>query len=158
MATLRDASDDDADAIARLWHQGWIDAHAGLVPKALEATRTLPEFRARTRTLIPLTRVAWRDGSVAGFTMVKSDELYQMYVGEAARGTGIAPDLIRDAEGRIAAAGHDAAWLNCAIGNERAARFYRKCDWKYEARVIDHVDTSAGPFAMDLWRFVKRLA
>lgn len=157
MATLRDARDDDAEAIARLWLQGWIDAHAGLVPEALEATRTLPEFRARTRGLIPLTRIAWRDGSVAGFTMVKHDELYQMYVGAAGRGTGIAQNLIRDAEAHIAATGHDAAWLNCAIGNERAARFYRKCGWMYEARVVDHVDTSAGPFAMDLWRFVKRL-
>ena len=37
--------------------------------------------------------------------------------------------LLAEGEARIAAAGHDAAWLHCSIGNDHAARFYERAGW-----------------------------
>ena len=65
-------------------------------------------------------------GAPLGFTMLKGDEVYQLYVSREARGRGVAAALMADAEQRLAARGVSDAWLACAIGNERAARFYEK--------------------------------
>ncbi len=49
------------------------------------------------------------------------------------------------------------AWLACAVGNTRAARFYEKSGWRNAGTFVMMTDTSNGPFPVDQWRFEKRL-
>ncbi|MEL6125676.1 MAG: GNAT family N-acetyltransferase [Pseudomonadota bacterium] len=156
--SIRPMAEGEIDAVAALWSAGWHDGHAGLVPETLTRLRTLESFRARIVKARALTRVAVRGETVLGFSMVKGAELYQFYVAREARGTGLAGRLMADAEVRIRAAGHTTAFLNCAIGNERAAGFYRKAGWSLAGTEPATVDTSEGPFEMSIWRFEKRLA
>lgn len=99
----RDATPADAEAIARLWHAGWRDAHDGVLPEALARHRTLESFRGRMQHALAETRAAGPAGSPVAFYMLKDDELYQFYVGAEARGTGLAAALIADAQSRRAA-------------------------------------------------------
>ena len=89
--------------------------------------------------------------------MVKDAEVYQLFVSAGARGSGVAAALINDAEARLAAAGIDTAWLACAIGNDRAARFYEKCGWQRVGTMVNHAETSEGTFALEVWRYEKAL-
>jgi ribosomal protein S18 acetylase RimI-like enzyme len=89
--------------------------------------------------------------------VVKNDELYQLFVSAEARGTGVAAALVADAEARLFEAGVKTAWLACAIGNERAARFYEKCGWHRVGTMINHAETSNGTFALEVWRYEKPL-
>src|SRR5882672_3051390 len=74
-----------------------------------------------------------------------------------AHGSGVAAALIADAEARLAARGVETAWLACAIGNTRAARFYEKSGWRRVGTVINPAETSSGPFPLEVWRYEKRL-
>ena len=144
-----------ATDIAAIWETGWHEAHADIVPSDLRALRTTETFRSRALENLADTRAAIIGDTVAGFCMVKDSELYQMYVTGKARGTGIAQALIRDAEDRIAGSGFASAWLACAIGNDRAARFYEKSGWSNAGEHVVHLDTQDGPFPLTIWRFEK---
>jgi RimJ/RimL family protein N-acetyltransferase len=48
-------------------------------------------------------------------------------------------------------------WLSCAIGNQRAMRFYEKLGWRRTGVMVNQADTSAGPFALETWRYEKDL-
>jgi GNAT superfamily N-acetyltransferase len=89
--------------------------------------------------------------------MLKGDELYQLYVSALARGTGVAAALIADAEARLRAGGVQLAWLGCAIGNDRAARFYEKSGWHRVGTVVERLETSSGEFPLEVWRYEKSL-
>jgi hypothetical protein len=49
------------------------------------------------------------------------------------------------------------AWLACAIGNERAARFYEKRGWRRAGNMINELETADGIFPLEVWRYEKRL-
>jgi len=87
--------------------------------------------------------------------MIKGDELYQLYVSSQFRGSGVAAALIADAEERLAESGVTTAWLDCAIGNERAARFYEKCGWQRTGIVVSELETPNGIFPLEVWRYEK---
>src|SRR5262245_4532243 len=123
---VRTAAEGDIDLLASIWHDGWQDAHATIVPPELKRHRTLESFRDRLRDARPNIRVAGPPGAPAGFSILKGDELYQLYVSAPFRGSGVAATLIDDAEARLAESGVENAWLACAVGNDRAARFYEK--------------------------------
>jgi hypothetical protein len=57
---LRLAAAPDLDVLARIWHDGWHDAHAALMPK-LVPFRSLDSFRERLPALVPETSVVERD-------------------------------------------------------------------------------------------------
>jgi GNAT superfamily N-acetyltransferase len=155
---IRDAHASDVDRLGEIWYQGWQDAHALIVPAELARVRTLDRFKERLRAALPTVRVAGMRGDPVGFSMVKDDELYQLYVSSAARGTGIAARLIADVEQRLARDGVGTAWLACAIGNDRAARFYEKCGWRRVGNMVNRLETPEGPFPLETWRYEKRLA
>src|SRR4051812_47844447 len=127
---VRDAHPDEIDALARLWFDGWRDAHAQLLPSELVRDRTPESLRGRLEQMLPRVRVAGPRGTPVGFHVVDGAELNQLYVAAEARGLGVAAPLVSDAEALMTDAGVDVAWLACAIGNERAARFYEKCGWR----------------------------
>jgi GNAT superfamily N-acetyltransferase len=120
---VRRATPAEIDALAELWFNGWQDAHAEILPPKLRELRTLESFRERLADALHDVRTAGPEGSPVGFALIKGDELYQLYVGAPTRGTGLAHRLTIDALDRIRERGHPRAWLACAIGNERAARF-----------------------------------
>ena len=153
----RDANETELDHLAQLWYDGWQDAHAALMPAELRRLRTLASFRDRLRAGLERLRVIGPRGAPLGVNMIKGDELYQLYVSAQARGTGIAAALIADAEARLARNGVATAWLGCAIGNERAARFYEKRGWRRVRTEVVQLDTSEGDFPLEVWRFEKAL-
>ena len=154
---VRDAEAAEIDELARIWYDGWHDAHAQIVPAGLAEFRTLESFQERLQAALSDVRVAGPSGAAVGFYIIKDDELYQLYVSAQSRGSGIAAALIADAEVRLADAGVDTAWLACAIGNARAARFYEKCGWHRAGTMDYQAETSKGQFALQVWRYEKPL-
>lgn len=145
----------ELDALARLWHDTWHETHAPIMPPALTPLRTLENFRDRLAAAISDIRVSGEPGSPLGFSLIRNDELYQLYLAPEARGTGIAAALLADAEARIKANGHHTAWLACAINNAPAAKFYTKHGWKLIRTERIEVETPGELFPVDIWRFEK---
>jgi GNAT superfamily N-acetyltransferase len=155
--TVRDADAEEIDELARIWYDGWHDAHAQIVPAGLAEFRTLESFQERLQAALPNVRVAGPAVAAVGFYIVKDDELYQLYVSAQSRGTGVATALIADAEARLSEKGVGTAWLACAIGNERAARFYEKSRWHRAGTMDYQAETSRGQFLLQVWRYEKPL-
>jgi GNAT superfamily N-acetyltransferase len=158
VTSIRPAVAADMAAVADLWHRGWHDGHAGHVPEGLTAARTLPAFHERTPTRVADTTVAVSgDGELLGFVMVTGDEVEQVFVGAAARGTGLADVLLAEAERQVAAGGHELAWLAVVAGNARARRFYERCGWRDEGELPYEVTASGETFVSPCRRYVKAL-
>jgi ribosomal protein S18 acetylase RimI-like enzyme len=154
---VRAAVEGEINHLARLWYDGWRDAHARILPADLARHRTLESFRHRLQVGLPSVRVAGPSGQPTGFCMVKHDELYQLYVSADSRGSGVAAALLADAEARLVASGVETAWLACAIGNERAAKFYDKNGWRRVGTMINHLETPEGVFPLEVWRYEKHV-
>ena len=154
---VRSAEKSEIDQVAKVWHDAWHDAHAEIVPAELTRVRTLQNFRKRVETMLPTVRVAGPPGEPVGFYVNKDDEVYLLFVAAEARGSGVAAALIADAEAQLYEAGVETAWLACAIGNERAARFYEKCGWHRTGKMISPAETSSGTFPLEVWRYEKTL-
>ena len=120
--------------------------------------RTLDSFETRMEAALPEVRALGPVGAPLGFHLLKDDELYQFYLAAEARGTGAAATLMADAEAGLARAGVETAWLACAIGNARAARFYEKAGWTMARIETVPTETSEGLFPLEVWRYEKRLA
>jgi ribosomal protein S18 acetylase RimI-like enzyme len=154
---VRSADAAELDALALIWHDAWHEAHAPIVPAELTRIRTLENFRTRLQDALAFARVVGPPGAPVGFCIVKGDELYQLFVAATARGTGAAAALIDDAEARLARSGIETAWLACAIGNDRAARFYEKRGWHRAGTIVNELDVPHGRFQLEVWRYEKKL-
>ncbi len=155
--SIRDVQLTEIGQLAKIWFDGWQDAHAQIVPADLARLRTLQSFADRLRAASTGVRVAVAADAPVGFYFLQGAELYQFYVSSAARGSGIAAVLMADAEARLREHGVRTAWLACAIGNDRAARFYEKCGWIRTGTVTDDLEVPGGTFTLDVWRFEKLL-
>jgi ribosomal protein S18 acetylase RimI-like enzyme len=153
---VRSADPADLDLLARIWYDGWQDAHAEILPPALARRRTLDSFRERLQAALATLRVVGPFAAPVGFCFVRGDELCQLYVAAGSRGTGAAVALIDDAESRMRDAGTETAWLACAVGNERAARFYEKRGWHRTGTALHEPDDSGG-IVFQVWRYEKPL-
>lgn len=156
--SVRAAQTPDLGPLARLWWQGWRDAHLPLVPKALVTRRTLDSFIVRMAVALPRVRTVGPVGAPLGFHLVKGEELSQLYVDEEYRGAGIAPLLMADAEERLLKTGVMTPWLACAIGNVRAARFCEKAGWALAETQTVPTEIPGGVFPFKIWRYEKRLS
>ena len=154
---VRAADPREIDQLAQLWFDGWHEAHAQIVPPELTRLRTLESFRDRLQVALSHIRVVGPFRAPVGFSVLKGAELYQLFVSAPARGSGVAAVLMADAEAQLLASGVETAWLACAIGNERAARFYEKCGWQRVGTMINQAETLEGTFPLEVWRFEKPL-
>lgn len=154
---VRNADRYELSEIARVWHEGWHEAHARLVPAAITRVRTVDSFKERLHALLRDIRVVGPSGDPDGFCIVKDDEVYQLYVSSRSRLPGVATALLDDAEARLRASGIENAWLACAVGNERAARFYETRGWRRVGTLINHLDPATDGLAPEVWRYEKRL-
>lgn len=154
---IRKATPADASAVADIWSAGWPDGHLGHVPHELVAVRTEEDFRRRAAKRVADTVVAEVGGSVAGFTMVVDDEVEQVYVVAAHRGSGLADALLADAEARIRADGYRRAWLAVVAGNARARRFYERRGWVDDGPLVYPAEGPNGPIDVPAHRYVKDL-
>jgi ribosomal protein S18 acetylase RimI-like enzyme len=136
---VRAATPSDVEAIAELWCSGWLDAHEGRVPGALLEHRSPASFRTRVPVRLPTTTIASADGRLAGFVMTHDDEIEQLYVERAFRGTGVAGRLLRHGEADISER-FSTAWLAVVEENHRARRFYERSGWR-----------DGGPFKTQAW-------
>lgn len=155
LPACRDAGPADVPALAILWHDGWQDAHAGLLPEAIGSARTLASFHQRLAEGLGAVRIVEDQDGPVGLSLIKGAELYQFYVAERARGSGAAQLLMADTDARFRDAGVRLAWLACAVGNERAASFYRKTGWRFARNFINVLELPDGPFDLEVWRFEK---
>jgi ribosomal protein S18 acetylase RimI-like enzyme len=154
---LRPGEPDDAPAIAAIWHAAWRDAHLGHVSDELVAMRDEASFLTRSTQRIGDTTVAIVDGEVAGFLTIAEDEIEQIFVAAAHRGSGVADALMADGERRLKAAGHTRIWLAVVAGNARARRFYERLGWT-DAGSIDYLaDGNDGPVSVPAHRYEKAL-
>jgi GNAT superfamily N-acetyltransferase len=157
-AEARNARPSECAGLGELWHRAWLDAHASILAREVVRDRTLSQFQARMTVALPNVRVVGPPGEPQGFCLCKNDEVYQLFVAEQFRGAGVAAILLRDAEQRLLEAGVEKAWLACAIGNERAASFYRKHGWSSVGVRISNIQLSHCVFPLPIWRFEKPLA
>ncbi|CAN5452445.1 GNAT family N-acetyltransferase [soil metagenome] len=155
MSLLRPGTDADAATVAALWHAGWHDAHAGHVPAGLTASRDAAEFAGRALRRVADTTVLEVDGAVAGFVMVVGDEVEQVYLDAAHRGSGLADLLLEGAERQVRAAGHGEAWLAVVEGNARARAFYEKRGWRDTGALPYEVVSGGATHVSPCRRYVK---
>jgi GNAT superfamily N-acetyltransferase len=154
---IRPAGAEDAPEVAEIWRLGWHDGHDELVPEELVAVRTPASFHERAAQRVPDTTVATVDDAVAGFVMVVGDELEQMYVSGAHRGTGVARALIAEAERKVRANGNTKAWLAVVAGNARARAFYERAGWVDEGGFDYEAATGDRIIAVPCRRYTKLL-
>jgi len=152
---LRPATSEDSRDVARIWADGWRDGHLGHVPDELTAIRTPESFAVRAAQRVGDTTVADVGGQVAGFVMVAQDEVEQVYVDAAHRGTGVASALLAEGERQVKAAGYAKAWLAVATGNARARRFYEREGWVDEGAFDYPAASAAGPIPVPCHRYAK---
>jgi len=155
---VRAALADEISAAAHLWHATWHEAHASIVPAALVRLRTVENFAERLSRFGDDLRVAGPEGAPIGLCAIRGAELDQLFVAKAARGTGLAGALLADGEGRLLARGVVQANLDCARGNQHAARFYERNGWQHEGPMLASLVTSAGPFKLEVLKFRKSLS
>ena len=154
---VRSAEEAEIGELAKLWYDSWQDGHAKIVPVELPRLRTLENLEARLKATLPSVRVVDLSDEPAGLCAIQGDELYLLYVSAKARGSGVASALLADAEARLSENSVEVAWLACAVGNERAARFYEKFGWHRVGTMVKQLEMPSGAFPLEVWRYEKRL-
>jgi len=155
--SIRAACPADVPALSRVWFEGWHRAHHDTLPEELRQYRTEASFAARLTAELHGIRVIDCEGQASGFAILHGNELYQFYIALTLIGSGAAGVLMADAEAELRARGHAMAILNCAQGNDRAARFYEKSGWRKTGVADIEVDAGGRPFPIRALRFEKRL-
>ena len=156
MWTLRAATAEDVEAIAAVWHRGWIDGHLGHVPEAVREHRGLDDFRRRVPGRLGVTTVATIESNVAGFVTVCDDEIEQIYVAGTARGGGVAAALLERGE-KVIATRFEVGWLAVVAGNARARRFYERHGWRDAGTIQYAAEIANGTMLIESRRYEKRL-
>jgi len=138
MLTIRLVEASDHADIVGLWHQGWHDAHAALVPPEVLAFRMIDHFATWLAEARDAFYVAM-DTELRGFVSVKDAEIVKLYVGRNARGQGVAHALLSFAERTLSENGVREAELFCTAGNSRAENFYLQEGWTLSETFEDHL-------------------
>lgn len=142
MPRIREATPDDALAVAEVHVRAWQAAYRGLI-----ADEFLDRLRAEDRAATyafgdpagPRTVVAEAGGTIRGFATVGpcrdedaagAGELYALYVDPSRWRGGTGRLLLAAATSLLREAGHEEAVLWVLRGNEGAERFYAAAGWR----------------------------
>lgn len=155
---IRPASPVDTARIAEVWEAAWRDGHVGHIPDELLVHRRSESFISRSAAMIDRTRVAVVAGTIVGFVTLKVDEIEQLMVDAAARGTGVAPALLSDGARRLLAAGHEQPWLAVVTGNARARHFYEREGWRDAGHLDYQAPVEGGAVTVSCRRYELILA
>ncbi len=143
MATIRPATPEDAQGIARVHIETWLTTYRGLMPDSvlekLSVERQTEKWDASLRTPRTSTVVAVEDGQIVGFVSFGPEpgndfryqgELYAIYILESYQRKGIGRMLVRAAaEGLLA---HDFPNMMLWVLSTNPARaFYEKLGGKF---------------------------
>ncbi len=167
---VRDATADDAPAVARVHVDSWRAAYVGLLPRAvLDGLSVAQRTRHWRRVLGPSSPervvMAEREGRVLGFAHVgpahdadttpSTGQLHTIYLDPGCWGTGVGRAVHDTGLARLRDDGYRDAVLWMLSTNARADRFYRRQGWERDGRirvqqfggavVIDHRWTRALP-------------
>ena len=152
---IRDATGEDARAIAEVHVASWRWAYRDQLPQGLldglsvddrEAMWTAwflgPEPRAAVLVACEV------DGRVVGFANAgpsrdegsagNTGELRAIYVLKEVQGTGVGTRLLDAAEERLRTARFDRATLWVLETNDLGRRFYEKAGWRWDGMVSEH--------------------
>jgi GNAT superfamily N-acetyltransferase len=144
MMIVRDATREDAIALADVHVRSWQAAYRGLLPdEYLDGLRA--EDRAARYSFgsgdarAPQTIVAVDDRLIRGFASIgpsrdedagEAGELYALYVDPRRWGGGVGRLLMGRANARLRVLGYAEALLWMLVGNDRAQRFYLLDGWR----------------------------
>lgn len=159
--SIRAASEADQPAISKIWHQGWHDAHAELVPAQILAYRQIEHFRNWLATSTDRFFVVSLNAMIIGFVAINGAELVKLYIDRHARGDGTSARLLQFGEDRIRETGVRRAVLFCTDGNLRAEKFYRRQGWSLMETFPDRLwlpDHAQATLVANTHRFEKALA
>ena len=136
---IRQATPEDAEAVARVQIDSWRSAYAHLFTAEQFGRMSLERRAQFWRRFRPL--VAEVDREIAGFVAVgpahdedADGELYAIYVRPERWGSGVGRALIEAAEDRMRELGHSTAILWVFEDNARARRFYEAAGWKTDGQ------------------------
>jgi ribosomal protein S18 acetylase RimI-like enzyme len=152
-ASVRRATEADAEAIARVWVASWQVAYRGQVPDAFldGLTSDLGRRTGIMRRILTEARervlVSEHAGLVSGFVTFgpsrdddrddATGEVYAIYVHPAAWGTGTGRALLALATAGLRESGSSKATLWVLGTNERARRFYEAAGWTPDGATKD---------------------
>ena len=153
---IREATPDDAGAIAEINVRGWRAAYRGVVSAATLEALSVEDLQARftgfmadpgrgSTALVALGD----DGRVIGYTsfgtpretstdLEDAGEVYAIYVEPEAWGSGWGRALFAAAEDGLREAGFRRGFLWVLEENPRARRFYEAAGWRWDGARSDH--------------------
>lgn len=138
---LRPATAADVPALVDIARRSWLSAFVDLAPPAFVARWRSRDFEGSWYPRHwPAMTVAVVAGAPVGVMQLADAEVNGLWIAPEAQGRGVGSTLLRDAERRIAAAGHERAWLTCSGFNEHAFRFYLARGYvevRREAKVLE---------------------
>lgn len=121
---IRPARKADVAALALIAAQSYRFGFAGIMSEEALAARGEAFFAARFAEQWPTVSLIERpNGEPVGFAQVRQGTLDMFFLAPRAAGSGAAPPLLAEAEGR------GAVRLECFAANARARRFYERHGW-----------------------------
>src|SRR5690606_30248004 len=142
----RDATPEDADALAPFMAKTFVATFGGLYPREDLETFLQSKYRPdiqRAEIADPRMRyrLALSEGRIVGYCMMgvlelpvddaDAVELHRLYVDESVKGAGVAQTLMDEALVWARASGAKRMYLSVWEKNERAQRFYRRYGFEH---------------------------
>jgi ribosomal protein S18 acetylase RimI-like enzyme len=146
--TIREATDDDAEAIAGVARVSWKHDYPEIlsrdtVEQGVEewyAPETIATEIDSDDAVVP---VAERDGEVVGFAHAVEDEtggtILRVYVAPDHRGEGIGGDLLGHARGALEDRGAERVRAMVLADNEPGNEFYRRFGFELDEKSETHI-------------------
>ena len=123
---VRPADPTEIDHLARVWYDGWQDAHARILPAELARARTLESFRSRMAEALSDVRVVGPPGAPLGFCMSRVTSSTSSTSRPSPAGQALRPRWWpTPSSGWRRMASPRRGWL--ARSGTNGGRFYEKC-------------------------------
>ena len=153
---IREATPDDARAIAEVPVRSWRWAYRDLIPEDYLEKLSVDDREAMWRSGLSERRPGWGcilaeddGGRVVGFAGFGppedassapegAGEVYAIYLDERVAGTGVGRELFGMASDALRGAGFGRAFLWVLAANDRARRFYEKAGWTWDGTTSTH--------------------